>query len=113
MAASVLLSEKLKAPIVNEPLLTVVPELFLAPPPDLQHAPATRTRTRAVAPTTRAVRMRMGFCPLSECASDCLGRGGRADEGLILVGMTVGEASRDHQALGQGEGELGENGEQG
>src|SRR5438034_316129 len=99
--------------MVRVPFLTVVPVLFLAPPPDLPHAPATRTRTRAVAPTTRAVRiglrplvvlpaaalgperppsscarrcslMRMGFCPLSECASDRLGRGGRADEGLIL-----------------------------
>src|SRR5436309_10859692 len=110
MAASVLLSEKLKAPIVRVPFLTVVPEPFLAPPPDLPHAPATRTRTRAAAPTTRAVRMRMGFCPLSEFASDRLGRGGRADEGLILVRMATGEPSRDDGALEEGEAELGQDG---
>src|SRR5438876_5497734 len=99
--------------MVRVPFLTVVPELFLAPPPDLPHAPATRTRTRAVAPTTRALRMRMGFCPLSVCASGDVGRRGRPDEGLILVRMAAREAGRDDRPLDEGERKLGQDGEDG
>src|SRR3989442_8347094 len=112
MLARMALSEKLKEARVGPSFFADV--AFWAPPPGEPQAPATRARTTAAAPTTRARCNRMGF-PLSclwlSYVSGSLDRRGRPHEGHILVAMAVGEATRHHQALGQGERELGEDGE--
>src|SRR5437870_10534238 len=115
MLARMALSEKLKEPIVRLPFFADV--AFLAPPPDEPQAPATRARTTAAAPTTRARCNRMGYSSLSYLwlsrVSGSLDRRGRPHEGHILVAMAVGEATRHRQALRQGEGDLGEDRESG
>src|SRR5438132_5185065 len=61
MLARMLLSEKLKPAMVSDSLEAA----FLAPPLDEPQAPATRARTTAAAPTTRARCNRMGYSSLS------------------------------------------------
>src|SRR5947209_4422216 len=113
MLARMALSEKLKEARVRLSFFADV--AFLAPPPDEPQAPATRARTTAAAPTTRARCNRMGFPSLVWLSdvSGSLDRRGRPHEGNILVAMAAGEATRHNQALGQGERELGEDGEGG
>src|SRR5438477_3375986 len=120
MLARMALSEKLKEPIVRLPFFADV--AFLAPPPDEPQAPATRARTTAAAPTTRARCNRMGF-PLScrwlsdvSRSSDLSGSldcCGRPHEGLILAAMAMGEATRHHTTLHEGQGHLGEDRQRG
>src|SRR5437588_65482 len=111
MLARMALSEKLNAAIVMDSLACVVPvvDLLLLP---LPHAAATRASATSRADRARrprCFRMNAFLLGLRNRLDDC----GRTDEGLILVSMTVGEASRDGEALGEGENQLGEDREEG
>src|SRR5947209_5100426 len=110
MLARMALSEKLNAAIVMEPFACVVGvlDLLLLPP----QAAATRASATTRADRTRrprCFRMNAFLLGLRNRFDDC----GRTDEGLILVSMTAGEASRDGEALGEGENQLGEDREEG
>src|SRR5438270_11864602 len=110
MLARMALSEKLNAAIVMDSFACVVAVLdLLSLPPQ---AAATRARGTTGADGTRrprCVRMNAFLLGLRNRFDDC----GRTDEGLILVSMTAGEASRDGEALGEGENQLGEDREEG